>query len=188
MIRTKLLRAFIAVLGVAVTLAPSASGHLTGSDHRTNLNTWAKHGSLGADWIYGLRYGAVVWDHVWFQSHNFAQSETGYEVLHLGYHIDGKQGDILARTDWYHSTIEYDLGETWHRNVNVPSQSTSLDVWAVAAHENGHVLHLWDTWTCCSTMYGTITYSTDDSRRSLENYDREHIQSLYWCESCRGFE
>lgn len=174
---------------VAACIFPSSGlAHITGEDHATGLTRWAKGASLGPDWVYALSNAAVVWDHVWYQSHNFAQDQSNYEILHRGSYIDGEQGTVLAQTNIpYHNRVDYDTGDRWHLNVNVQSPSSSIDLWGVAAHENGHTLHLFEFFSCCPTMYQVITYANDNAWRSLESYDETHIRGIYPCASCRGF-
>ena len=92
-------------------------------------------------------------------------------------------GALLAETLFYHYGIVYDSSETWHLNVNVPPGASSVDLWSIAAHENGHTLaieHLSPPNTMqevidTQTLYGTTHF------RSLEGGDVAAIRSLYGC-------
>lgn len=165
---------------LALIYVATSAAHL--ERHRTDYYRWAMQSDLPLSWDGGLSNGALVWDNVSGQCHDFVQDDVDPQIVHDKYYYDGKYG-VLAETLFYHYGIVYDSSETWHLNVNVSPGASSVDLWSIAAHENGHTLaieHLSPPNTMqevidTQTLYGTTHF------RSLEGGDVAAIRSLYGC-------
>lgn len=126
---------------VGGSAAGIARAHFTGSDHPSYLYTWHTGGSIPSGWVQALINGALVWDNVTGQCHDFLRVTGGGHTQHSRYPMDGT-ANTLAVTSSDHTQVTYDSTETWHLNVNVTPGASSVDLWSVSAHENGHVLAL----------------------------------------------
>jgi hypothetical protein len=178
-------RAAVAVLisAIAASVFATASfGHYSTS-HRTNYYTWHTSTNIPSGWEQALINGVLVWDNVPNQCHDFLRVATGSgQIPHWRNSIDGQGGTYAITTD-AHNNIKYDIDETWHTNVNTSPGQSSLDLWSLAAHENGHTLALNHSSDVFETMYPWYGYGAT-YWRSLETGDRNRIQNMYPPGSC----
>lgn len=178
----------VAVLAiVSAVVAPSVlATHANSVDGRTNKSSWHISASIPSSWTTALSNGALVWDNVSSQCHDFVRYQSGGSFFTWQGPIDGFKG-VYAVTSSSHSSIEFDQAEMWHLNVNATPGSGSVDLWSVAAHEFGHILSLAHAefygGPSAATMWGTLNYG-DISKRSLETYDQTHERGLYPVGSC----
>ncbi|MFN8221960.1 MAG: matrixin family metalloprotease [Gaiellales bacterium] len=169
---------------LVITFVGTASAHYT-SDHRTNLYTWHTSSNIPSSWDQALMNGVLGWDNVTNQCHDFVRVATGAgQIPQWRGTIDGAgQQTIYAITTFNHNNIEYDTAEPWHLNTGTSPGGSSLDLWSVAAHENGHTLALIHSSTSAETMFATYGYGRSDWR-TLESGDRTRIRALYPPGSC----
>jgi hypothetical protein len=167
-----------AVLGLSAT----AHAHHNEIDHRTNKATWHFDFGVTTGMHDALIDGALVWDKVPSQCHDFLRLTGSSQVPQQRWYIDGNRG-IFAVTGDAHHQVAYDDGDTWHLNVNVSPGPSSVDLWSIAAHEFGHVLYLSHSGVSSDTMAQYYDYGWYWAR-TLENGDRAGIQALYPTGSC----
>jgi hypothetical protein len=135
---------------------------------------------MTSNWDGAVSNGALVWDNVPGQCHNFQQVYGGSsQIYQYKLPYDGP-GDAAAVTGDFHDYMLYDSEETWHLNINVHPGGNSVDAWSIAAHEFGHTLSLQHTFTYLATMYPVIDYGSSWAR-TLEQNDRDRIRGLYGC-------
>jgi hypothetical protein len=189
-------RQFIALFGSlfisAIIVSSAFATHWPEEvDSATNREKWQKSPWLGDGWDGGLNNGVQVWDNVWYQSHNFLRtSSEGILAYRPENTIDGKHG-TFAFTWETHGGIAFDPAETWHLNIQTSPGLAAVDLWSIAAHEFGHTLSLDHEPLCnaCTegpTMVNTYGYGKT-WMRSLEPKDRDDIQRIYPCATCKGF-
>lgn len=166
----------VIVAVVALAIASAAAGHPV--RHRTNVKTWSFQIDLPTGFEPGLKNGAVHWDNVSLQCHDFAVQPRGVNVDHLWdrYWIDGG-GGIYAEQNDAHSSTVLDSGETWHQNINTYPTPAGLDLWSVAAHEFGHALSI-EHLSHPNTMYAYFNYG-DFYFRDADGGDVAAIRQLY---------
>jgi hypothetical protein len=172
-----------AVIAIFLTTTQSAFGHYSTS-HRTNLSAWHTSSNIPAGWEQALINGALVWDNVPSQCHDFQRVGTGSGQIPLWQGAIDGAGGVYAITTDAHNNIKFDSAETWHLNVNTSPGGNSLDLWSIAAHEFGHTLSLNHGMAApTDTMYATYSYG-QTYFRTLEFADRTRIQALYPTGSC----
>jgi hypothetical protein len=176
------IRSRFAVVVLGLILAGSAGGsvaqaHTTGADHPTWLEQWYLGASLPSSWYDAVINGALVWDNVTGQCHDFQRVSSG--VLAMRDPNDGAGGTYAYVTS-DHTVIHFDSTETWHLNINVQNGSSSLDLWGIAAHEFGHVLHLWHSASNNGdTMQPGVSYADSWTQRTLTANDQFRERSIY---------
>lgn len=180
--------AAVAAGAALMTVAgPAQATHGSCVDGRTNKSSWFISGGVPSDWTTALSNGALTWDNIQGDSHNFVRYQAGPADFNA-YRgaIDGKYG-VFAITPADHSAVKFDSGETWHLNVNVQPGSSALDLWSEAAHEFGHVISLAHSNDCygvgtfgstAPTMFGGYDYGLS-WKRTLETYDVSHEKAIY---------
>ena len=175
----------IAVMSLLFTAVTPSLAHDSGQyNHRSDLYTWQFQGTIPQAWHDGLINGALVWDHVDNQCHDFRRLTSGAAIVTNRGYWDGP-GNEFAITWGAHNSIQFDEAEDWHLNVNVFTGPDTLDLWSVAAHEFGHALHLVHSWIWPETMYGAYGYGLNWAR-SLENGDERNIRLQYPSGTCGG--
>lgn len=178
------LRAVCCLAGlVSLLLVPSAL-----ADGRTNNAWWYQTPyDFGPGWTDALANGALVWDNVWYQCHNFRKVTRDTDPVDIWvykFYIDGPHGTYGYTTD--NNSPAYDSGENWHLNVNVSPGGNSLDAWSVVAHEMGHTLWIdhFGSAPGPTMSYPWPGYYGQTWARTLESGDKQHIQALYPTGSC----
>jgi hypothetical protein len=136
---------------IALGVASVAAAHQNEIDHRTNKNTWHFDFGITAGMHDALINGALVWDNVPSQCHDFQRLTGSSQIPQQRWYIGGNRG-IFAVTADGHNQIAYDDGDTWHLNVNAFPGPSSVDLWSIAAHEFGHTLYLSHSGVSSDTM------------------------------------
>jgi Matrixin len=170
---------FLALIAAGVAYAAHFGGYENGAP--SYRETWHLSTGTTSNWDGAISNGALVWDNVPYQCHDFRQVSGSSQIYQYKLPIDG-QGNAWGEAGYYHDYVTYDADETWHLNVNVHPQGSSLDAWSVAAHELGHILSLAHTANDgppIPTMYiGGLDYG-EYWPRTLEASDRSRIQEIY---------
>ena len=172
----------VVVAATAMAVATAAPAHINEIDHRTNKATWHFDYGITSGMHDALVNGALVWDNVPSQCHDFQRLTGSSQVPQQRWWIDGNR-NIFAVTGWEHHQIAYDDGETWHLNVSAYPGPSSVDLWSIAAHEFGHILYLSHSGVSSDTMAEFYDYGWYWAR-TLEHGDRAGIQLLYPSGSC----
>jgi Matrixin len=162
---------------VAATCTGVAAGGHGGGDYPTGYETWHWTPSVPTSWHQALINGVLVWDNVPNQCHDFVRvAWANGQIPHWPNYIDGDGPFVAITTN--HTNIQYDSGETWHTNISESPGPDELDLWSIAAHENGHTLTLGHSSNDLDTMGETYDYG-NWHWRTLELNDRQRIQALY---------
>lgn len=180
----------LAASAASIGVAPLYASHGSGVDGRTNLATWYQNPSIPSSWTTALGNGALVWDNVSSQCHDFVRQPypNGQWFVWKNSNYDGREG-VYAITPADHAAVMFDGAETWHLNVDASPGSGSLDLWSVAAHEFGHILSLahaefYGGPSTATMAGGSGSYYGQTWRRTLESYDQTHERNLYPTGSC----
>ena len=179
---------WILVCLLAALMAPTAmfGTHAILQNTATNFETWHRSVDItnnAPGWHTALNNGALVWDNVPNQCHNFRRLGSGGRTLvYRVANYDGV-GMVFARVWGSHTGMMFDDIETWHLNVNTFPGGGSVDLFSIAAHEFGHVLSIAHTQqfgidATLPTMANNFAYG-QHYWRTLEAFDRQTEQGLY---------
>ena len=177
---------FVCVL-IALMAAPTVfATHGNLQNTATNFETWRRSVDINNNypgWHTALNNGALVWDNVPNQCHDFRRVTSGGKTLVYRVANFDNAGTTFARVWGSHTGMWFDGAEPWHLNVNTSPGGGSLDLFSIAAHEFGHVLSHAHTqqfginsaWPTLANNFGNgLTYW-----RTLETHDRQTEQALY---------
>jgi hypothetical protein len=162
--------------------AGAATAHITGSDHRTNVDVWLIATNVPSTWHTALINSALTWDNVPSQCHDFHRITSGTpEMTVYRDNVDG-EGSVHAFASASHNAVTFDSREDWNYDINRTSYPSGLDVWGVGTHEFGHNLSLvhssstypWDT-MAARPPSGATSFIW----RSLEPHDQVRERNLY---------